>query len=144
MYKFLQLSWSGNGRFFSLCFCNIWPLLRMVLYPTHQYLTQSFSLIICRHANSHFEDDDQLQKDMELAHRMALAESNADVMVLKPCIFPIWNNSSCRTRFFSIVRMERFLCITLGESSFCNSHHLRLCIIILFQSRTCDLLINLE
>ncbi|CAM0146342.1 unnamed protein product [Urochloa decumbens] len=33
-----------------------------------------------QHANSHFEDDDQLQRDMELAHQMALAESNADIM----------------------------------------------------------------
>ncbi|GJM89972.1 hypothetical protein PR202_ga06204 [Eleusine coracana subsp. coracana] len=33
-----------------------------------------------RHANGHFEDD-QLQRDMELAHQMALAESSTDVMV---------------------------------------------------------------
>jgi len=33
-----------------------------------------------QHANSHFEDDDQLQRDMELAHQMALAESNTDIM----------------------------------------------------------------
>ncbi|TKW36782.1 hypothetical protein SEVIR_1G005600v4 [Setaria viridis] len=33
-----------------------------------------------QHANIHFEDDDQLQKDMELAHQMALAESNTDIM----------------------------------------------------------------
>ncbi|KAL6848487.1 hypothetical protein ACP4OV_021781 [Aristida adscensionis] len=32
-----------------------------------------------RHANSHFEDD-ELQRDMELAHQMALAESNTGIM----------------------------------------------------------------
>ncbi|CAN6227107.1 unnamed protein product [Urochloa humidicola] len=37
-----------------------------------------------QHANSHFEDDDQLQRDMELAHQMALAESNTDIMVDGP------------------------------------------------------------
>lgn len=31
------------------------------------------------HANSHF-DDDQLQRDMELAHQMAIAESSTNTM----------------------------------------------------------------
>jgi hypothetical protein len=39
------------------------------------------AIIICRHANSHF-DDDQLQMDMELAHQMSVAESSTDAMVV--------------------------------------------------------------
>lgn len=43
----------------------------------------------CRHANSHF-DDDQLQRDMELAHQMAIAESSRDAMVI---ILPLASSS---------------------------------------------------
>ncbi|XP_062224371.1 uncharacterized protein LOC133922864 isoform X2 [Phragmites australis] len=40
---------------------------------------QVLTIELERHANSHF-DDDELQRDMELAHQMTLSESNTDIM----------------------------------------------------------------
>jgi hypothetical protein len=48
------------------------------------------AIIICRHADSHF-DDDQLQMDMELAHQMSVAESSTDanaMVVISLRFFP--------------------------------------------------------
>lgn len=68
----------------SPCFCNsasppFFSLLGIIHNLPLSYAM--FATIICRHANSHF-DDDQLQRDMALAHQMAIAESSTDALVV--------------------------------------------------------------